>query len=105
MRYTISDCPGNGNCNNHGVCNNNTTKRCDCEDGFAGGDYSQRICQYPFAGQNNPWVQLGWLNVSDNGMHNVVMDPGCRTVVESSSDLEQPTLVCVYRVVMVDNSS
>eukprot|EP00957_Ditylum_brightwellii_P148284 11289900-Ditylum_brightwellii.AAC.1 len=43
----ISDCPGVGviPCNNHGICDLNT-KRCECEEGFTGGDCSLRICDF-----------------------------------------------------------
>mmetsp|Transcript_22883 Transcript_22883/g.26333 ORF Transcript_22883/g.26333 Transcript_22883/m.26333 type:complete len:559 (+) Transcript_22883:62-1738(+) len=41
---TISKCPGNKPCDGHGVCNS-VTKRCDCQEGFFGGDCSLRFCE------------------------------------------------------------
>ena len=41
----VSNCPGDPTCSNRGVCDSNT-KRCICEDGFIGGDCSQRSCPH-----------------------------------------------------------
>ena len=43
VTYPVSTCPGDPVCSDRGVCDV-ITKRCTCEDGFSGGDCSQRTC-------------------------------------------------------------
>ena len=40
----ITTCPGDSPCSDRGVCDPNTL-RCTCEEGFTGGDCSQRTCK------------------------------------------------------------
>ena len=41
----VTNCPGDPICSDRGVCDA-TTKRCICEDGYTGGDCSQRSCPH-----------------------------------------------------------
>merc|ERR1719502_14537 len=47
MQTTTSSCPGEIACNGYGVCNDDDeTFKCDCSDGWQGGDCSERTCPY-----------------------------------------------------------
>ncbi|KAJ8612136.1 hypothetical protein CTAYLR_002443 [Chrysophaeum taylorii] len=41
---TISDCPGEVACNNHGECSGSPTYRCTCQHGWSGADCSEMTC-------------------------------------------------------------
>ena len=52
----ITSCPGFIECSGHGVCSDHPYYQCSCDDGWMGGDCSERICPMGNAWFDYPYV-------------------------------------------------
>lgn len=50
---TVTSCPGEISCSNHGICLGSPTYECSCSSGFAGADCSLMVCP-----EGNSWFSL-----------------------------------------------
>ena len=53
----ITACPGEIECSGHGLCHDHPTYRCECDDGWQGGDCAERTCPFDFAWFDDPSAQ------------------------------------------------